>query len=687
MARDAPGRAAAGLIRMSEAGAPQESKGPLDVALAHGARLLETRPHLAEEQARAILEAAPGHPPALRLLGVAKRYQGDAPGARAVLEDLAAANPKWAAAHYELGLTLAALNEGKAAAAAFGRAVALRPEFSEAWQALGDQLTLDGDLKGADHAYARHIQASVNDPRLMQAAKALCDDQLPVAEHLLRDHLKANPNDVAAMRMLAEVGGRLGRYGDAERLLERALELAPGFAAARHNYAIVLNRQEKAIEALEQIDRVLAGDPRNPTFLNLKAVILGKTGDYEKALKLYDQVLKLNPTQPKVWMSYGHALKTAGRLDDGVAAYRRSIALEPGLGEAYWSLANLKTFRFDRGDVEAMGAQLKREGLSEDDRLHLHYALGKACEDAENWEASFQHYAAGAAIRRGQVDYDADETTDRVARSKALYTREFFAAREGQGNPAPDPIFVVGLPRSGSTLVEQILSSHSQVEGTMELTEIISIARDLAGRRNKNEPSKYPESVSELDAQALRALGDRFLERTRIQRKTTKPLFIDKMPNNFAHVGLIRLILPNAKIVDARRHPMATCFSAFKQHFARGQNFSYDLAEVGRYWRDYADLMAHFDEVLPGYVHRVFYERTVEDLEGETRRLLAFCGLELEPQCLRFWETERAVRTASSEQVRRPIFTDAVEHWRHYQPWLGPLEAALGPALANYPQF
>ena len=669
---------------MAESSPADERTGPLDAALAHGAKLLETKPNLAEQQAEAILEAAPDHPVALRLLGVAKRLQGDLAGARAVLEDLAARQPRWAAAHYELGLTLAALNQDQTAIAAFRRATEIEPGFAEAWRAIGDNLTLMGDTEGADRAYAQHIRASVRDPRLMKAAQAMVEGDLPVAEHLLRQHLKARSTDVAAMRMLAEVAGRLGRNADAAAVLERALELAPGFDAARHNYAIVLNRLERAQEALAQIDRVLANDPRSPSCLNLKAVILGKTGDYDQALTLYDRVLSAHPNQPKVWMSYGHALKTAGRVEDGVAAYRKSLALEPSLGEAYWSLANLKTFRFTDAEVEAMNAQLQRDDLNEDDRLHLHYALGKALEDAGRFEPSFQHYAAGAAIRRTQVEYDADETTSRVDRAKALFTPEFFAARKGQGDPAPDPIFVVGLPRSGSTLIEQILSSHSQVEGTMELTEIISISRELGERRKRDEPSKYPEALAELDAGALRALGARFLERTRIQRRSGKPFFIDKMPNNFLHTGLILTILPNAKIIDARRHPMATGFSAFKQHFASGQHFSYDLAETGRFWRDYVDLMAHFDKVLPGRIHRVFYERTVEDLEEETRRLLDYCGLDLEPQCLKFWETERAVRTASSEQVRQPIFTDAVEHWRNYGPWLAPLEAALGPFVQNY---
>jgi tetratricopeptide (TPR) repeat protein len=662
-----------------------EPTGPLALALAHGRRLLDRDPALAEEQAGAILEAAPGHPEALLLQGVARRLQGDATAARAVLADLAKGQPRWALAQYELGLTLQALGEDRAAIAAFRKAVELKPGLSDAWRALGDQLTLDGDVEGADQAYARHIQASVNDPALMAAAAALCENEIPTAEHLLREHLKAHPTDVAAIRMLAEVGGRLGRNGDSEMLLERCLELAPGFDAARHNYAVVLHRQDKSAQAIAQIDRLLQGDPRNPGYLNLKAAALGRIGDYERALELYDSVLKTRPDQPKIWMSYGHALKTAGRQDEGVAAYRRSLALEPSLGEAYWSLANLKTVRFSDADTAAMETQLARPDLGDDDRLHLHYALGKALEDAKLWGPSFEHYAAGAAIRRTQIDYDADEATRRVARSKSLFTPAFFAERAGMGCDAPDPIFVVGLPRSGSTLVEQILSSHSQVEGTMELAEIISISRDLAGRRLKGEPSRYPEALAELDAGELKALGERFLERTRIQRRTSKPLFIDKMPNNFAHIGMIRLILPNAKIVDARRHPMASCFSAFKQHFARGQNFSYDLDEIGRYWRDYAELMAHFDAVAPGAVHRVLYERMVDDVEGQTRALLAHCGLTFEDACLRFYENERAVRTASSEQVRQPIYREGVEQWRHYAPWLGPLKAALGPALEEYP--
>jgi hypothetical protein len=353
-------------------------------------------------------------------------------------------------------------------------------------------------------------------------------------------------------------------------------------------------------------------------------------------------------------------------------------------GEAYWSLANLKTFRFLGADVAAMRKALLHADLRDEDRYHLEFSLGKALEDAGEFAASFRHYDDANRLRRAKVNYRTEETSAHTQRSKALFTRSFFAARESGGAEAADPIFIVGLPRAGSTLIEQILSSHSRIEGTMELADLAHIARELADQKSKSDVSKYPETLAGLEPDRLRALGEEYLARTRIQRKTARPFFIDKMPNNFAHVGMIHLILPNAKIIDARRHPMANCFSAFKQHFARGQSFSYSLEDLGRYYRDYVELMAHFDEVLPGRAHRVCYERMVADTESEVRRLLAYCGLEFEPACLRFNETARAVRTASSEQVRRPIFSDAVDQWRNYEQWLQPLRDALGPAVDDY---
>ena len=662
----------------------EEPVGTLEAALAHTQRLMTSEPRLAAEQATEILKVAPGHPLATLLLGVAHRRSRDPAASQAVLEPLAQAQPKWAAAHYELGLTLGAQRNGEGAVAALRRAVSLKPEMPDAWRALGDHLTAIGDTSGADDAYAQHIKFSTHDPRLMEAAAALCENRIAIAESLLRAHLKQHPTDVPAMRMLAEVAARLKRYSDAQVLLERALELAPSFLPARHNYAVILHRQRKPGGALAQVQKLLDADPVNPGYRTLKATIASSIGDYDTALELYAGVLADYPNNARVWMSYGHALKTTNRQSECVQTYRRSIELAPHLGEAYWSLANLKTFRFTPADVEAMQAQLATANLTDDDRLQFHFALGKAFEDARQFAESFRHYAEGNRLRRAGVGYDADSNIEQMQRSRALFTPEFLAARSGQGAPAPDPIFIVGLPRSGSTLLEQILSSHPLVEGTMELADIVNMARELGGPHARGHGG-YPESIAALDASALRSLGERYLEQTRIYRRTDAPFFIDKLPNNFAHTGLIHLILPRAKIIDARRHPLGCCFSAYKQHFARGQHFTYSLDDLGRYYRSYVQLMAHYDAVLPGRVHRVIYERMIEDTEGEVRRLLEHCGLPFDERCLRFYENERAVRTASSEQVRRPIYREGVDHWQHYEPWLGPLKSALGSVLEHYP--
>ncbi|MGZ8362526.1 MAG: sulfotransferase [Caulobacteraceae bacterium] len=669
---------------MSDAAAPPA--GDLQTSLTHTARLLQANPALAQTQAEEILKVVPGQRDARLLLAAALRRQGAAPPAEAVLRELAREQRDWPPAHVQYGLLLGELGRPREAMAALRHAVSLDAALPDAWRALGDQLSLLGETAAAEDAYARHIKASVNDPRLMEAATALVDNRLAVAERLLRAHLKQHPTDVPAIRMLAETGARLGRYEDAENLLSRALELAPGFTIARHNYASVLYRRNKAVECLEQLDVLLDREPRNPGFLFLKAAALGRIAEFPQSIAIYEDVLKAYPDQAKAWMSYGHALKAVGRLDDGIAAYREAIRRMPELGEAYWSLANLKTFRFTRDEIAAMRGQLERGDISDEDRLHLHYALGKALEDGEAYEESFRHYDQGATIRRGQVDYEPDETSDHVRRSKALFTAAFFAERAGSGDPSSDPIFVVGLPRSGSTLLEQILASHSQVEGTMELPDIIALAKRIGGYKTRRVDADYPEGLADLDREALAALGAEYLESTRIQRKTAKPFFIDKMPNNFQHLGLIHLILPNARIIDARRHPLGCCFSNFKQHFARGQTFSYGLDDIGRYYADYVDLMAHFDAVLPGRIHRVIYERMVADPESEVRALLDYCGLPFEEGCLRFYENDRAVRTASSEQVRQPIYASATDHWRNFEPWLAPLKTALGPVLDAYPE-
>jgi tetratricopeptide (TPR) repeat protein len=511
-------------------------------------------------------------------------------------------------------------------------------------------------------------------PRLLEGALALYENRLDVAERLLKAHLKEDPFDVAAIRMLAELAARIGRMKDAENLLRRAVELAPSFTAARANLALVVSRLGRPAEALELLDEVFRAEPEAIGHLNLKAATLGRLGDFDEAIRLYEAVLERAPKQARVWLSYGHMLKTIGKQTEGIAAYRRAIALNPALGEAWWSLANLKTVEFDDQDIAAMRAALEGPGLTDEDRFHLDFALGKAMHDAQRTAEAFAHYAAGNALRRKQQPFQGEDVTRTVDRSIERFTADVLASPGG--SDAPDPIFIVGMPRAGSTLVEQILASHPLVEGTSELPDLPAVARERKG---------YPGSAATMTADERQAAGEAYLKRASVQRRTDRPYFVDKLPNNWLFVPFIQLVLPNAKIIDARRHPLGCCFSNFRQHFARGQDFTYDLADLGRYYADYVRLMAHVDTLLPGRVHRVIYERMVADTEQEVRALLDYCALEFDPACLAFHETERAVRTASSEQVRRPIYRDATDEWQRYAEHLGPLKEALGEVLDSYP--
>ena len=521
-----------------------------------------------------------------------------------------------------------------------------------------------------------HVLAGINNPALMEAALALHDNRLHDAEPILKAHLKRDPFDVAAIRMLAELAGRIGRYNDAENLLVRAVELAPSFIAARSNLAMLLHRQGRSAAALKELEHIAAMDSANAVNPNLKAAALGRIGEYDEAIAIYQQVLQAPNANPKVWMSFGHVLKTVGRTADSVAAYRKALESAPGLGEVWWSLANLKTVRFDDADIAAMEASLACNDVSEQDAFHLHFSLGKAYEERKCAEQAFGHYEKGNVLRRQSLPYDSGDTHQQVKRAKQLYTPEFLVSRQGQGHPAPDPIFILGMPRAGSTLIEQILASHSMVEGTMELPDIPALA---AGARSG------PGGIEGLSGDDLRTLGQTYLDRTCVQRKSDKPYYIDKLPNNWVHSGFIQLILPNAKIIDARRHPLDCCFSNFKQHFARGQAFSYGLEDMGRYYADYVDLMTHFETVRPGRIHRVIHEQLLEDTETEIRALLDYLGLPFEGSCLRFYDNDRAVQTASSEQVRRPINRDGVDQWRPYEAHLGPLKSALGSLWKTYP--
>lgn len=579
------------------------------------------------------------------------------------------------------GQPAAALAQAQAIIAAVPTSAAAHRIAAHAFRALNREAE-------AQVASLAAVGATIHDEAMVDAALALAEGRLPDAEAALRQRLREDATDVAAIRMLAEVAGRIGRYDDAEKLLSRALQLAPGFGAARANLATVYYKQNRFAEAAATLDAVLGDDPDNPAHANLRAAALGRIGGYEEALALYEELTRRFPDHAKLWMSYGHMLKTVGRQDDSIAAYRRGLAADPGLGEIWWSLANLKTIRFDADDHSAMEAALaaaEPEGDARaDDRLHLHFALGKAYDDAAEHEAAFRHYSAGNAIRAGQLGYRAAETSAAVDAIVAACSPEFFAARADAGDPAADPIFILGMPRAGSTLIEQILSCHSAIEGTMELPDIPALALGL-GREKYDDGRRWVEALVETPPERLAEMGAAFLRRTAVQRKTGKPFYIDKLPNNWLYIAFIRVALPNAKIVDARRHPLDCCFSNFRQHYAKGQAFSYGLADVGRYYRDYVRLMAHVDAVQPGRVHRVIHESLLEEPETEVRALLAYLGQPFEEACLAFHSNARAVRTASSEQVRRPINRDGVGQWRPYDAWLGPLRQALGPVLTAYP--
>lgn len=661
--------------------ADRNDRGSLEVALGHAAELLDRDPRLAQEQAYEILKVYPDTVDAKRILANAFRLQKMPQKGLDVLEPLLPGHADSPDLLQEFAQCLSGVGRGDEAVAALRKAVSIDPEHRAAWDSLGHQLAVAGDEEGSRDAFQRHFELTTPHPELVEATRLLRAGKQGKAETLVRELLKKHPTEVTAIKVLADIGVKMGQLKDATHLLERCLELAPNYHAARHLYAIVLMRRQEPEAAIVEADRLLALEPDNPNFLTLKASILNRIGKQEEALEIYEKTLKDYPNHAKGQMTYGHTLHTVGRLDEAVEAYRKCIRLSPEAGEAYWSLANLKTFRFSDEDIDNMKRQVTSEGGDADDQAHLAFALGKALEDRKEYDEAFKFYKRGNAIRRIGHRHDVRvNVLDSLRQIRAL-PKEFFERRKGWGCQAPDPIFIVGLPRAGSTLLEQILASHSQVEGTAELMDIVAISRKLGDKKRENPAGKYPEVLAELSREQVLELGEGYLESTRIQRTTDRPFFIDKLPNNFLHAGLIHLILPNSKIIDARRHPMGGCFSGFKQLFARGQTFTYGLEDIGKYYRDYVRVMDHWDNVLPGRVHRVQYEEMVSDTETQIRALLDYCGLEFEEQCLRFYETERAIRTPSAEQVRKPIYREGMEQWRNFETYLDPLKEALGPEI------
>jgi tetratricopeptide (TPR) repeat protein len=627
-------------------------------------------------RADTLLAKDPKDGDALYVAAVAARYLDRHDAARSFLERLHAEMPEYGRAWQEAGHLARARGDKDDALSAYARAVRFNPALTASWTAQAELLAAMGRTAEAAAAQEQARRVTTLPRELVAVTHHLHEGRPLRAEEICRHFLRRNPRHVEAMRLLAQIGLRLGILDDAEFLLESAVAFEPDNIQVRLDYMDVLRKRQKFERSRDEAEALYRRDPESPLFQSHLAIESMQTGDYTRAFELFDAVLAKLPDDPATLTSRGHALKTTGQQDEAVASYRAAIAAKPDHGDAYYALANLKTYRFTEGEIAAMREQVARPEIAFMDRVHLTFALGKAHEDREEYEASFGFYEEGNALKRRQTRYDADRMSEELKAQEEVCTSDLFAAKQGAGDPARDPIFILGLPRAGSTLLEQILASHSQIDGTLELPNVLALAHRLRGR--KAGQSRYPQVLHDLTLEQLTGFGRDFLANTRIHRQGA-PFFIDKMPNNFRHIGLIHLILPNATIIDARRDPMDCCFSGFKQLFAEGQDFTYGLTEIGRYYADYVALMDHWDRVLPGKVLRVRHEDVLDDLEGQTRRMLDHIGLPFEEACLEFHRTARAVRTASSEQVRRPINRSGQGAWKPYEPWLGDLKTALGP--------
>jgi tetratricopeptide (TPR) repeat protein len=632
------------------------------------------------EAARALSAEVPDNRDVLYMIAVSLRYLQRVPEALQALERLERAHPAYPRLYQERGHCHVALRAAEPAIEAYERAVTMSPALPASWRALQSLYRMTSRAAEAEKADAQVRSLAALPHEIVTAFSMYADGEIFEAERLVRAYLLAHGDHVEGMRLLAKIGLDLDVADDAELLLARVLELAPQHREARYEYAIVLLKRHKHVRAREEMEKLLALDPDNRMYRTTHATVCIGFGDYQ-ALPRYRELLVETPGDPELHLSIAHALKTLGQTREAIDSYHAAAALRADFGEAYWSLANLKTYRFTDPEIAHMRGAEASPKIQLADRYHLCFALGKALEDRAEYAESFAYYERGNALKKIECRYR-PEPLERTARlHESLCTAEFFAARKGHGCDSAAPIFIVGLPRSGSTLIEQILASHSQVEGTMELADIPRMVQDLQGREVIGGEQRYPGVLASSSAAQLQKLGEKYLADTRVYR-TGKARFIDKMPNNFRHLALIHLILPHAKIIDARREPMACCFSNFKQLFASGQQFTYSIEDIARYYRMYVELMAHWDAALPGRVLRVQHETVVDDLEGNVRRILEFCELDFEPACLDFHKTLRTVHSASSEQVRRPIYREGVDQWRHYEPWLGPLKSALGPLAA-----
>lgn len=634
--------------------------------------------------AKTILKDVPHYSEALYIRAVSERYAQRYQAAQRTLHQLKSLNPEYGRAMQEEGHIYTALGQTDEALRAYQHATQLNPGLEASWKAQAEILRVKGHAIEAANAQG-HYERMVSLPKELHAVTNLMHEgKLVKAERLCKHYMQGDKTNVEGMRLLADIASRFGANDEADFLYETALELEPGNVAVRLDYIAFLRKVQKFEQSVEHARHLNKKHPNNAVLESALAVQSQQVGDYDTAFEMFERVLQKIPNDPITLTSRGHTLKTYGRQEEAITSYRRAFEAKPDHGDAYFSLANLKTYRFTETEITAMEAALKAPNLSLQNRAYFSFALGKAYEDAKDFAKAFAHYDEGNRCKRVQSRYDADKMTDEMQRQMDVCTPELFERLSESGHTASDPIFILGLPRAGSTLLEQILASHSQVDGTLELPNILALANRLKRMARGRDTKDYPTILRDLPQEKYEEFGKAFIDDTQIHRQGA-PFFIDKMPNNFRHIGLIHLILPNAKIIDARRHPMACCFSGFKQLFAEGQEFTYGLTQVGQYYRDYVNLMDHWDAVLPGKVLRVQYEEVVADTEGQVRRMLDYLGLSFEEACVEFHKTERSVRTASSEQVRQPIYQSGLEQWRHFEDHLDPLKEALGSVLERYP--